>query len=53
MEGQSKYRSAVAAAQPHPSWPVKVRTPLIPTNQYLPYDDGAGYGPQEGYQQWL
>jgi len=52
LEGQSKYRAAVAAALPHPSGPAKIRSPLIPSNQYLRYDDATVYGPLEGYQQW-
>lgn len=52
MEGQAKYRSAEAAALARTSWPSNLRTPLVPSIQYLRYDDGAVYGPLEGYQQW-
>ncbi|KAL5242704.1 hypothetical protein ACI65C_010114 [Semiaphis heraclei] len=48
MEGQAKYRSEEAAAQPNPSWPAIPRTSLVPSNQYLRYDDGT----LQGHQQW-
>ncbi|XP_003247552.1 cuticle protein 7-like [Acyrthosiphon pisum] len=51
-EGQAKYRSAEAAQQARTAWPSNLRAPLVPSNQYLRYDDGTGYGPLEGYQQW-
>ncbi|XP_015370204.1 PREDICTED: larval/pupal rigid cuticle protein 66-like [Diuraphis noxia] len=45
LEGQAKYRSEEAAAQSNPA---KLRTSLVPNNQYLRYDDGT----LEGHQQW-
>lgn len=52
MEGQAKYRSLEAAAEPQKSWPAIPRTPLVPTIPNARLDDGIAYGLPEGYPLW-